>query len=157
MTPSSGSLLVVERIGDVTVVRFARPVFGEEKQRLLAHSDVLALPTYNEGLPYALLEAMHAGLATITTRVGAIPDVVTEGVHGLFVPPRNPGAIAAAISSLAREPERLSRMARACRERIAEAYLLPRLASQLADLYTGLCTNPPPRRARRRSARQTIA
>ena len=137
-------------------LRFARPVFGAEKQRLLAHSDVLALPTHHEGLPYALLEAMNAGLAIITTRVGAIPDVVTEGVHGLFVPLRNPGAIAAAIASLAKEPELLNRMARACRERIAEAYLLPRLASQLADLYTGLCANPP-RRARRRSARQTIA
>ena len=138
-------------------VRFAPPVFGVEKQQLLAHSDVLALPTYHEGLPYALLEAMNAGLAVITTRVGAIPDVATEGVHGLFVPLRDPGAIAAAIARLAQEPELLHRMARASRERIAEAYLLPRLASQLADLYAGLCANPPPRRARRRSSRQTVS
>ena len=139
-------------------VRFTGPVFGAEKERLLARSDVLALPTYHaEGLPYALLEAMSAGLAVITTRVAAIPDVVTEGVHGLFVPPRDPAAIAAAITQLAADRQMLRRMGNAGRERVAEAYSLPRLAAEFGELYARLADNLPARGERGRSTRHTPA
>ena len=56
---------------------------------------MLLLPSYSEGLPYALLEAMAAGVVPVVTPVGAIPDVVTDGEHGLLVPPRDAEAIAA--------------------------------------------------------------
>src|SRR5260221_3883057 len=77
-------------------VSFVGPVFGESKLKLLGSADAFVLASYAEGLPYALLDGMAAGLPAIVTRVGAIPDVVVEGVHGLFVPPRDPGAISRA-------------------------------------------------------------
>ena len=119
-------------------VSFAGPVNGN-KPALLADSDVLCLPSYSEGLPYALLEAMAAGVVPVVTRVGAIPDVVAEGAQGLFVPPRDAGAIADAIGELAADRERLARMGAACRRRIAAAYSIERVAGDFASLYSALC------------------
>jgi glycosyltransferase involved in cell wall biosynthesis len=127
----------VRELGLVENVSFAGPVFGAEKMELLAGADALALPSYSEGLPYALLEAMAAGAPVIVTRVGAIPDVVVEGVHGLFVPPRDPVAIARAIVKLASDRDLLARMSEACRRRIAGSYSIERLSGELRRLYAG--------------------
>ena len=129
----------VERLGLSAQVTFAGPTFDEAKVKLLAESDVLVFPTYHrEGLPYALLEAMAAGLVPITTRVAAIPDVVAEGVHGLFVPPRDPQAIAQAIITLDADRGSLARMGAASRERVLAAYSIGRLADDFAALYSSL-------------------
>jgi glycosyltransferase involved in cell wall biosynthesis len=119
-------------------VSFAGPAYGERKARLLAEADVLLLPSYSEGLPYALLEAMAAGAVPVVTRVGAIPDVVEEGVHGLFVPVRAAVPLAGALALLAADRARISSMSAACRRRIAAGYSIDRLAEQLAALYSQL-------------------
>lgn len=119
-------------------VVFAGPVFGDDKVKLLAGADLMVLPSYSEGLPYALLEAMAAGIPVIATPVGAIPDVMAEGIHGFFVAPRDGKAIAAALSILAADRERLSWMSRACRRRVHAAYTIERLAAQLARYYRDL-------------------
>lgn len=129
----------VDRLGLTAQVTFAGPTFGEAKVKLLGDADVLVLPTYHrEGLPYALLEAMAAGVVPITTRVAAIPDVVAEGVHGLFVPPRDPEAIARALITLDADRGRLARMGAASRERVLAAYSVGRLADDFAALYSSL-------------------
>jgi glycosyltransferase involved in cell wall biosynthesis len=120
-------------------VSFAGPAYGERKARLLAEADLLLLPSYSEGLPYALLEAMAAGAVPVVTRVGAIPDVVDEGVHGLFVPPRAAEPLAQAVRVLAADRARVARMSAACRRRVAAGYSIDRLAEQLAALYSHLC------------------
>lgn len=121
-------------------VEFPGPVFGERKARLLGEADVLLFPTYHkEGLPYALLEGMAAGLVPVVTRVAAIPDVVTAGVHGLFVPEKDPKAIASALAALT-DRTLLARMSAACRDRIAAAYSIERLAGDFTALYRKLET-----------------
>lgn len=120
-------------------VAFIGPVFGADKMRLFAAADVFVLASYSEGLPYALLEGMAAGAPAVTTRVGAIPDVVVEGLHGLLVPPRNAAAIARAIAKLASDRELLTRMSVACRMRIAATYSIERLSGELCGLYQELC------------------
>ncbi len=119
-------------------VVFAGPVFGADKVKLMAGADAMVLPSYSEGLPYALLEAMAAGIPVIATPVGAIPDVVTEGTHGMLVPARDGKAIAEAVVALARDRERLTWMSRACRRRIRAAFSIERLAGELAPHYTQL-------------------
>ncbi len=94
-------------LGLEATISFAGPAYGEHKARLLAEADVLLLPSYSEGLPYALLEAMAAGVVPVVTRVGAIPDVVEEGVHGTFVPVREAEPIAEALVALAADRARL--------------------------------------------------
>lgn len=121
-------------------VTFAGPVFGEQKVKLLAGADVSVLPSYSEGLPYSLLEAMAAGIPVLATPVGAIPDVVTPGIHGLLVRPRDGVAIAEALAALARDRERLSWMSRACRRRVLAAFSIERVARELAPHYEALAS-----------------
>lgn len=123
-------------------VAFAGTASGDEKTRLLCEADVLLLPSYGEGLPYSLLEGMAAGVVPVVTRVGAIPDVVIDGVHGRFVPVGDAPAIARAIAALATDRAGLARMSEACRRRIARSYSLERLAQDLDAVYSGLCPWP---------------
>jgi len=124
-------------VGPRTV--FAGPVFGRDKVKIMAGSDVMLLPSYSEGLPYALLEGMAAGLPIIATSVGAIPDVMTEGLHGCIVPPRDGRAIAEALAVLHTDREKLSWMSRAARRRIRAAFSIERCASEFALQYARLC------------------
>ena len=130
-----------QALGIASRVTFAGPVFGADKVKLLAGADVMMLPSYSEGLPYALLEGMAAGIPVIATPVGAIPDVVTEGTHGHLVPVRDGKAIAEALALLAGDRERLSWMSRACRRRIRAAFSIERLAAEFAQHYARLCGN----------------
>ncbi|HUP96566.1 MAG TPA: glycosyltransferase family 4 protein [Usitatibacter sp.] len=119
-------------------VSFTGPLMGAARVRLLSTADALLMPSYSEGLPYALLEAMAAGVPVIATPVGAIPDVMTHGIHGLIVPPRDGKAIAEAIVKLAGDRDQLSWMSRACRKRVRAAFSMDRLASELALHYAQL-------------------
>ncbi len=131
---------LVEKLALNQFVRFTGPVFDEKKLALYGHADILLFPTYHaEGLPYVLLESMAAGVPAITTRTGGIPDVMIDGVHGLFVPPCNAEAICAAIKRLANDRSLLENMSLACQRRIAHSYSIERLADELGGLYRELC------------------
>ena len=117
-------------------VRVLGSVFAAEKCRLWLDSDLFVFPTFHpEGLPYSLLEAMAAGCVPITTPVAAIPDVMRNGEHGLFVPAKNADALAIAVAALDDDRERLIRMAEAARRRVREQYTVARLADDFRKLY----------------------
>ena len=136
---SGGVRRRIKELGLAPMVTILGPVFGPEKMELLRSADVFVLPSHGEGLPYALLEAMAAGLPAIATRVGAIPDVMTDGTHGYLVPCRDPAAIASAIRLLA-DSERRARMGEACRARIRAAFSVNRVIADFGSLYDELCT-----------------
>lgn len=127
-------------------VSFAGAAFGEQKRQLLSQADALLLASHSEGLPYALLEAMASGVVPVVTPVGAVPEVVVDGEHGLVVRPGDAEAIAQAIARLAGERAGLARMSAACRRRAAD-YSLERLARDLGALYGTLCAARAPRTA----------
>jgi glycosyltransferase involved in cell wall biosynthesis len=119
-------------------IRFPGSVFGAEKWRLWLDSDVFVFPTYHrEGLPYSLLEAMAAGCVPVTTSVAAIPDVMRDGEHGLFVPANDASALAMAVATLDDDRAGLFRMAGAARQRALEHYTVDRLEDDFRKLYTG--------------------
>jgi glycosyltransferase involved in cell wall biosynthesis len=99
---------------------------------------VLAFPTHGEGLPYALLESMAAGAVPVISPVGGIPDVMQDQVHGVFVPPRNPRALADALERLHHDRASLQRMAVAGRQRIVEQYSVSRMTADFQHLYASL-------------------
>jgi len=138
--PDEGELMAAtERAGLEDRVRFLGSVFAEEKFRLWLESDVFVFPSYHkEGLPYSLLEAMAAGCVPVTTSVAAVPEVVQNGEHGLFVPAKDAGALAIAVAALDDDRERLARMAEAARRRVLERYTVARLADDFRRLY-GRC------------------
>jgi glycosyltransferase involved in cell wall biosynthesis len=134
--PDQGELMTaLERSGLGHHVEFFGGVFAEEKRRLWLNSDLFVFPTHKEGLPYSLLEAMAAGCVPITTPVAAIPDVMRNGEHGLFVPVKDAGALARAVAALDDDRQRLIRMAEAARRRVRERYTVARLADDFRRLY----------------------
>ncbi len=119
--------------------RFAGPLFGGQKDALWMSADVFVFPTWHrEGLPYAILEAMAAGAVPVTTRVGAIPDVMEDGVHGLFVPAKDLESLARALMRLDDDRALLLRLAQAGRARVLEHYTVARLAQDFQRLYDSL-------------------
>ena len=122
---------------------FVGAVWGRRKQALMDGADVLVLASHTEGLPYALLEGMAAGLVPIVTPVGAIPEVVRHRHHGLIVPPGSAAAIAVAIEELDRDRAALARMREACRQQVAADYTKEKLAARFEALYLRLA--PPVR------------
>jgi len=131
-------MAALERANLKDCVRFLGVVLAVEKCRLWLDSDLFVFPTFHpEGLPYSLLESMAAGCVPITTPVAAIPDVMRNGEHGLFVPAKNAGALANAVAALDNDRERLIRMAEAARRRVLERYTVARLADDFHKLYSG--------------------
>jgi len=125
-------------LGVAANVRFVGTLSGAVKRAALRNADALVLPSHQEGLPYVLLEAMAAGNAVITTPVGAIPDVVTDGVHGLIVEPRDRAAIGRAILTLRDNRQLLERLSAASRAHARAHYDVARLERELADTYRAL-------------------
>jgi glycosyltransferase involved in cell wall biosynthesis len=109
-------------------------VSSQQRDALLAASDVFILPSYLEGVPMSLLEAMAAGLPVITTPVGGIPDVVTHEVEGLLVPPRDLHALTVAMRSLIEDESQRLRCGERARER-AKAFDVSHYAAELTDIY----------------------
>ncbi len=112
------------RPGVAKSVIYAGFVRGEEKDRLLAESDVLCFPTYYhaESLPVVVVEAMAAGLSVITTRWRGIPEMLPAD-HAGYVPPRDAAAIAARLETLLLAPVAESRR---LRERFLECFVAAR-------------------------------
>jgi glycosyltransferase involved in cell wall biosynthesis len=120
------------------VVGFCGAVAGEAKLELLRGADALIVAAHAYSAPGPLLEGMAAGLPAIVTRVGAMPELVTDGVHGLFIERRDPHSIARAIATLAADRDAVARMGEACRARVASGHSVERQAEGLASLYTDL-------------------
>lgn len=105
-----------------------------ERDALLARAQLLVLPSSHEGLPMAVLEAMAFGVAPVVTPVGALPELVRDGVNGALVPVGDPAALARALGDLLDDDER--RLALGARARVdAEAYAAPRWAARLAAVW----------------------
>ena len=87
--------------------------FIPDASRYLKGFDTFALPSIKEGLPYALMQAMAAGLPVVAARVGGIPDLITDREDGLIVPPKDPAQLTAALEALCSSPLRREIGARA--------------------------------------------
>lgn len=109
----------VAMLGLVDVVAFRRPLRGRALVEQYDSSDALCLPSYAEGLPMVVLEAMGRGTPVLATRVGGVPDMVIDGETGLLVEPRDRKALEDVIVSVAADRARLRAMGEAARRRIA--------------------------------------
>jgi glycosyltransferase involved in cell wall biosynthesis len=107
-------------------------------ERLYADFDVVALTSQNEGSPVALIEAMAAARAVVSTSVGGVPDVVTDGVTGRLVPADDPATLGAAIDELLASPSLRDRLGHAARTHVLARYGADRLVADIDALYTRL-------------------
>jgi len=98
-------------------------------------ADLLLLPSHSEGLPIALLEGMAAGLPVVACPVNGIPEAMSEPENGVFVPPRDPEALARAVVDLVARPDRRRGMAQANRRRAEAEFDRTHFAHSLAEVY----------------------
>jgi glycosyltransferase involved in cell wall biosynthesis len=112
--------------------------FHEDVPALLETLDVVALPSWTEGLPLVLLEAMARGRPVVATPVGGTPELVTDGETGLLVPPRHPEALAEALRRVLDDPELARRLGEAARARVAERFTAAEQTRRVLEIYDEL-------------------
>ncbi len=105
---------------------------------LLARSDLLVLPSRHEGQPIAILEAMAAGLPVIASAVGAIPDLIRDGVNGLLVAPGEANGLARTLERLVADPSLRRRLGRAARATVVAGHDIDAACRSLQSLYAAL-------------------
>jgi len=101
----------------------------------LSESDIFVLPSLYEGLGISILEAMAAGKPVVATRVGGIPELVEDQVTALLVPPKEPSALARAISQLFSDRAGARRMGERARERVRHHFTIEQMAKKNEDYY----------------------
>ena len=106
--------------------------------RVLNALDVFVMPSLNEALPIALLEAMSVKLPVVATRVGGIPEVLEDGKNGLLVPPGDVGALEAALRRLASDPEQRERLGSAGQAQVHSRFTLDEMARQVEEVYSDI-------------------
>lgn len=128
----------IENEGLQGVVRMFSGTFGADKLAFFQQADAFVYPSYHEGLPVAVMEALGSALPVIASRVGGLPDLVEPGVNGLLVLPGDPAGLADAMRQLCENPRKLramgeqsSRLAHAC-------YNIDQHVSCLVGVYRNL-------------------
>jgi glycosyltransferase involved in cell wall biosynthesis len=116
-------------------VIFLGPVSGIKKEQAFLHADVFVLPSYSEGIPQSMLEAMAYGLPVVVSGVGGIPEVVREGVEGIIVKPGDIEGLCQALRQVMESVECRARMGNAGRRRVAEQYTVSTYMERLHTLY----------------------
>lgn len=113
-------------------------VRGDVKQYELNRASFYVLPSYKEGLPMSLIEAMAAGLPVISTTVGGIPELVTHGVEGFLVEPGDLVDLSGRLVELSGNSELAQRMGAAARQKVEGQFdsrvVLPQMESLYAEL-----------------------
>lgn len=113
-------------------------VAGEAKSRLFQEATIFVLPSYFEGMPMSILEAMAHAVPVVATPVGGIPEMLDDAVEGLLVPPGDVHGLTHALSALLDDPERARQMGRAGRERVSRQFAATPIVGQLEEIYREL-------------------
>jgi polysaccharide biosynthesis protein VpsI len=120
---------------DLPSVRFLGWIEEGERQAALQRAAVLGLPSWNEGLPMSILEAMSVGLPTVATAVGGIPDLVVDGETGLLVMPHDVDALADAFIKILANPRLAEQMGQNAQTRQRLHFSTERMGQRCVMLY----------------------
>jgi glycosyltransferase involved in cell wall biosynthesis len=117
-------------------------VQGPEKDSLLESASIFVLPSFAEGLPMSVLEAMATGLPVISTPVGGIPEVITHGTEGLLIPPGDAVALGEAICLLLGDADLRAQMGRNGYARFEQDFSIESVLAKLTGIYRSLGVFP---------------
>ena len=115
---------VIEYLGETSDVR-----------PFLSQSSVFVLPSYREGTPQAVLEAMAMGLPIITSDAPGCRETVKDNENGFLVPIKNPKALAGAMEKFVLDPSLISRMGSKSREMVVQKYDVRKVNDFMYDTY----------------------
>jgi glycosyltransferase involved in cell wall biosynthesis len=129
---------LAEQLGIAERVTFLGWVDLDQISRLMRTADVFVLPSYKEGLPMAIIEAMANALPVVSTPVGSIPDMVRDGETGLLVPAGNPAALSDALLKLLQSPELRAKIGTAARQLYLRDLTVSSMCDRLETIFNGL-------------------
>ncbi len=116
-------------------IRFLGWIDDAGRQAALARASVYCLPSWNEGLPMSVLEAMSAGLPVVSTPVGGIPEAINDGVTGILVQPGDTKALASALCKLLQNPDLASTMGKRGQASHRERFSADSMGNSCLEVY----------------------
>jgi len=122
-------------LGIDNIVEFAGYKSQDEVTAALQETDILILPSFAEGLPVVLMEAMASRVPVITTRIAGVPELVEDGVHGFLIPPGDVDAIEHAIRELMGDPAQRASMGEAACGKVTAEFNIEYESAWLAGLF----------------------
>ncbi|MFZ5963192.1 glycosyltransferase [Thalassococcus sp. BH17M4-6] len=125
----------LERQAQGLNVRFLGYQSQDAVAAALRDTDIFVLPSFAEGVPVVLMEAMAAGVPVVTTRIAGVPELVEDGASGRLVPPGDGAALTAALRDLLADPALRQAMGAKGRETVAREYTIAQEAARLSHLF----------------------
>ena len=119
-------------------VRYLGWIDERQKEQYMEKCSIFVLPTYFEGQPISLLEAMAKGMSVISTEVGGIPQIVTSGQDGILISPKDVKALAESICELMDDAETKKRYGVNARVRATQFYNMSERVNELVAIYEGM-------------------
>lgn len=116
-------------------VSFPGWVRGADKDKCLKESGIFLFPSYYEGMPMAVLEAMAYGMAIVTTRVGGIPHLLEDGGSGYLCEPGDIEGLSKRLLELSKDGDKRRKMGERARQKAIEEYSMESHIKKLMDLY----------------------
>ena len=116
-------------------ISFPGWVRGADKDKCLKESGIFLFPSYYEGMPMAVLEAMAYGMAIVTTRVGGIPHLLEDGVSGYLCEPGDIEGLSKRLLELSKDGDKRRKMGERARQKAIEEYSMESHIKKLMDLY----------------------
>lgn len=110
-------------------------ITGEEKRRYLEECDIFVLPTYFEGQPVSVLEAMAAACAVVASETGGIPMMITGEKNGIFVEPKNKDSLLTALDRVLSDKALCERLGTNARKTVREDFSLEENMNRLLQIY----------------------
>ena len=136
--PERNALEALQRdLGLGDRVTFAGPKTQEDVAETLSTADLFVLPSFAEGVPVVLMEAMASGLPVVATRIAGIPELVEDGVSGRLVPPGNLAALSEAIAALLDDPAAARAMGESGRATVEAEFDIAHEAAKIGRLFDG--------------------
>jgi len=123
-------------------VRLHPLVYGTEKLNYFQDADIFVYPSYNEGMPMAVLEAMACALPIVATRVGGLPDIIQDGINGILVEPGKPEQLASALYNLANDHQLCVSMGKVGYQLACEDYDIKKHVNELVSIYNMVLSVP---------------
>ena len=116
-------------------------------EALLPYADIFLLPSDHESFGLVALEAMSCGVPVVATRVGGMPEVITDGRNGFLFDPGDVHGMSEVAIALAQDPERRARVAGEARATASERFDIDRAVDRYVELYAALLAGATPRAA----------
>ena len=123
-------------------VIFEGPVNQDRVREFYGRADVFVLPSFAEGIPVALMEAMAMEIPCISTFVAGIPELIRDNIDGILVAPSDQHALAVAIERLVVDPKLRRDLGRAGRSRVIDKYNLERNVGRMAMIFASRIKEP---------------